>query len=35
MMRGFSLPTIMLETNPIHVRIDDLTARIEALRGYL
>jgi len=25
----------MIETNPIHARIADLTARVASLRGYL
>jgi hypothetical protein len=25
----------MIETNPIYARIDDLTGRLDALRGYL
>jgi len=31
----FLIRTIMIETNPIHARISDLSARLASLRGYL
>ncbi len=33
--RFFKLTLAMLETNPISQHIEDLLARIDALRGYL
>ena len=31
----FSNRNVMIETNPIHARIADLTDRVTSLRGYL